>query len=103
MLCYIVQLYALLHCSMILQLCYAFVYFALKSESAFNLLDGIDGNDIVLYFQVFSVFVNHVEFRKEIVSGGVLFFFWLLLIFLNIVTFRSNILHITYNQVCLAI
>ncbi|KAK2171195.1 hypothetical protein NP493_1094g03011 [Ridgeia piscesae] len=40
-----------------------------------------------------ATFIIHCEFRKGIISGGVLFFFWLLVSFLGIVQFRSNILH----------
>ena len=45
-------------------------------------------------FQVLATLLTHYEFRKGIISGGVLFFYWMLLSFLGVVPFRSNIMHL---------
>ena len=45
-------------------------------------------------FQMLATFLTHYEFRKGVISGGVLFFYWMLLSFLGVVPFRSNIMRI---------
>ena len=42
--------------------------------------------------QLLATFITHYEFRKGVISGGVLFFYWLLLFCLGVVPFRSNIM-----------
>ncbi|KAI0216331.1 Multidrug resistance-associated protein 1, partial [Lamellibrachia satsuma] len=66
--------------------------------------DGASGSELVLvqyvtpavYFvsMMLATFLTHYEFRKGVISGGVLFFYWMLLSFLGIVPFRSNIMRI---------
>ncbi|KAK2169808.1 hypothetical protein NP493_1174g00053 [Ridgeia piscesae] len=41
---------------------------------------------------ILATFITHYEFRKGVISGGVLFFYWLLLFCLGVVPFRSNIM-----------
>ena len=48
----------------------------------------------VFMFQVLATFLTNYEFRKGVISGGVLFFYWLLLSFLGVVPFRSNIMRL---------
>ena len=45
-------------------------------------------------FQMLATFLTNYEFRKGVISGGVLFFYWLLLSFLGVVPFRSNIMRL---------
>ncbi|KAK2189921.1 hypothetical protein NP493_93g00019 [Ridgeia piscesae] len=40
-----------------------------------------------------ATFLTHYEFRKGIISSGVLFIYWFLLSLLGVVPFRSNIMH----------
>ncbi|KAI0214170.1 Multidrug resistance-associated protein 1, partial [Lamellibrachia satsuma] len=66
--------------------------------------DGASGNELVLaqyvtpavYFvsMMLATFLTNYEFRKGVISGGVLFFYWLLLSFLGVVPFRSNIMRL---------
>ena len=44
-----------------------------------------------------ATFITQYEFRKGVISGGVLFFYWLLLTILGGVQLRSNIMRMQDN------
>ncbi|KAK2169806.1 hypothetical protein NP493_1174g00048 [Ridgeia piscesae] len=45
-----------------------------------------------------ATFLIHYEFRKGVISGGVLFFYWLSLTFTGFVTFLSNLIRLKHDR-----